>query len=107
MDYIDFVARLKKALAPLPVTDSHTLDPFSVASGVMATLVKRLLPAGHAPLHHAFVGTNNKQVIVSKILTEMIWHALVSALWVGREPVAIVTISGYARICVHFSLKSI
>ena len=80
MDYIDFVARLKKALAPLPVTDSHTLDPFSAASGVMATLAKRLLPAGHAPLHHAFVGTNNKQVIVSKILTEMIWHALVSAL---------------------------
>ena len=82
MDYIDFVARLKKALAPLPVTDSHTLDPFSAAPGVMAmaTLMKRLLPAGHAPLHHAFVGTNNKQVIVSKILTEMIWHALVSAL---------------------------
>ena len=83
MDYIDSVARLKEALAPLPITDSHTVDPFSAssaASGVMATLVKRLLPAGHAPLHHAFVGTNNKQVIVRKILTEMIWHALVSAL---------------------------
>ena len=47
MDYVDWDARLEEALAPLPITtNSRCVDPFTCASGVSATLVRRLLDEG-------------------------------------------------------------
>ena len=47
MDYVDWDARLEEALAPLPITaDSRCVDPFSCASGVSGTLLRRLQDEG-------------------------------------------------------------
>ena len=47
MEYVDWDARLEEALAPLPITtDSRCVDPFTCASGLGATLMRRLLDEG-------------------------------------------------------------
>ena len=47
MEYVDWDARLEEALVPLPITtDSRCVDPFTCASGLGATLMRRLLDEG-------------------------------------------------------------
>ena len=47
MEYVDWDARLEEALAPLPITtDSRCVDPFTCASGLGVTLMRRLLDEG-------------------------------------------------------------
>ena len=47
MEIVDWDARLEEALAPLPITtDSRCVDPFTCASGLGATLMRRLLDEG-------------------------------------------------------------